>query len=803
MRRSTSEGLKAHVLMVLLPLLAALSTEPVRAQTPYPPYIMNQAVDISPDFRDFANGYFLADRLVSFDPATARGSVRYIRHRYETRLAFNNMLASLTPAEENIFPGGEYPAAPEQPFALEFISPRTVRIVAQSKPQVVESEPSLMLVGGRASVDRNGWRYTALEGGHRYTSDHGSITLREHPWRLELRDADGRLLTQSFHRSDNSVTYSPVLPFSYVRKASDYSHMMAGVFTLSPGEKIFGGGESFTSLDKRGQKLFLFVDDANGSENVGMYKPIPFFLSSRGYGMFVHSTAPMVFDFGRDFAGTSTLMVGDDVLDLFVFLGEPKDILDEYTDLTGKAPMPPLWSFGLWMSRITYFSEENVRSVADSLRHYRIPADVIHLDTGWFETDWRTDYLFSESRFDDPQDMIEDLLGMGFHISLWQLPYFVPKNRLYPEIVEQDLAVTDAKGNLPYPDAILDFSNPDAVAWYQDKLAGLLEMGVGAIKVDFGEAAPLNGLYDSGRTGWFEHNLYPLRYNDAVMEVTRRVNDESIIWARSAWAGSQRYPVHWGGDPATADIGMAATLRGGLSLGLSGFTFWSHDIGGFTATAPEPLHRRWVPFGFLSSHTRSHGQPPTEPWLFSGAFLEGYRRAAEMRYRLLPYIYAQALHSTQRGLPMVRALFVEYPDDPGAWLVDDQYLFGADMLVAPLMEDGTARDVYLPGGRWIDYQTGRAYQPGWRHIEGGTIPAVILVREGAVIPHVGLAQSTADLDWSRLELVAYGPPGQPATGYVALPESQELREVTVTGSRLRGDPYAGRVRWTVRRVDGR
>lgn len=802
LQNSDREGRRRPVLVLLLLMLAALLTGPLRAQTPYPPYIMNQAVDISPDFRDFANGYFLADSLASFDPETAAGAVKYVRNQYETRLAFNNMLASLRPAPENIFPGGEYPASPEQPFRLQFVSPRTVRIVAHSKPQVVEPEPSLMLVGGEAPSDMSGWRYSRIDGGHRYTSDFGSITLMEYPWHVEFRDADGRLLTRSFHRTDNAPTYTPVLPFSYVRKAADYSHMMAGVFTLSPGEKIYGGGESFTGLDKRGQKLFMFVDDANGSENVGMYKPIPFFMSSRGYGMFVHSTAPMVYDFGRDFSGASTLMVGDDVLDLFIFLGEPKEVLDQYTDLTGKAPMPPLWSFGTWMSRITYFSEEDVRNVADSLRHYEVPADVIHLDTGWFETDWRTDYLFSESRFDDPEDMIDDLAEMGFRISLWQLPYFVPENRLYPEIVEQGLAVTDSKGNLPYPDAILDFSDPAAVDWYQGQLEELLEMGVGAIKVDFGEAAPLNGLYDSGRTGWFEHNLYPLRYNDAVMEVTRRVNDESIIWARSAWAGSQRYPVHWGGDPATADIGMAASLRGGLSLGLSGFTFWSHDIGGFTRTAAEPLHRRWVPFGFLTSHTRSHGQPPTEPWLFSDAFLEEYRRAAEMRYRLMPYIYAQAVHSTERGLPMVRALFIEYPEDPGAWLVEDQYLFGADMLVAPLLEETGSRDVYLPGARWVDYQSGQVYERGWQHIEAGEIPAVILVREGAVIPHIGLAQSTGELDWSRLELVAYGAAGA-ATGYVARPDDRRLHELTVAGDRIGNDPYGGRVRWTVRRVEGR
>ncbi len=390
------------------------------------------------------------------------------------------------------------------------------------------------------------------------------------------------MLTRTYHLSDRRTTiYAPILPFSFVRRASDYSRSVAAAFSLSPGEKIFGCGESFTGLDKRGQKVVLSTDDASGVESQDMYKPIPFFMSSRGYGMFMHTSSPITCDFGAHFSGMNSLMLGDDELDLFVFFGTPKEILDAYTTLTGKAAMPPLWSFGLWMSRITYSTEDQVREVAAKLRQNRIPSDVIHLDTGWFETDWRCDYEFSTSRFKDPQKMIADLKKNGFHISLWQLPYFVPKNKLFPEIIEKGLFVRNNKGGLPEEDAILDFSNPAAVAWYQEKIGNLLRMGVGAIKVDFGEAAPHNGLYASGRTGFYEHNLYPLRYNKTVADITRQVTGENIIWARSAWAGSQRYPLHWGGDAENTDVGMAGTLRGGLSFGLSGFSFWSHDIGGF------------------------------------------------------------------------------------------------------------------------------------------------------------------------------------------------------------------------------
>jgi alpha-D-xyloside xylohydrolase len=399
--------------------------------------------------------------------------------------------------------------------------------------------------------------------------------------------------------------------------------------------------------------------------------------------------------------------------------------------------------------------------------------------------------------------MIADLKRDGFHVSLWQLPYFVPKNRLFPEIVQKGLAVRDAKGNLPYEDAVLDMSNPTTVSWYQDKIGGLLRMGVGAIKVDFGEAAPLTGQYASGRSGFYEHNYYPLRYNKAVADVTRSVTGEHIIWARSAWAGSQRYPVHWGGDAATTDIGMASTLRGGLSLGLSGFTFWSHDMGGFAGRTPEDLYRRWAAFGMLSSHSRSHGIPPREAWEFGKAFTDTFRAAAEMRYRLMPYIYAQAKDASSRGLPMVRALFIEYPDDPGAWQIEDEYLFGSDMLVAPLLETGsTGRDVYLPPGTWIDYQSNQSYAGGWHRIEADAVPIVILVRGGAALPHIALAQSTAQMDWSKLELVVFGATAASPKGLVFLPGDSAVQEVVVARRgatyALTSNPLAGKTALTVR-----
>jgi alpha-D-xyloside xylohydrolase len=762
--------------------------------------ILNDPVDISGDFRSFSNIYYVADHMVDFDPATATGKVVYNRHAYTTNKAFSNMNAGIQAVRPNEFPSGEYEVSPALPFTIEFISSRTVRLRAESgviAPGNRDRE-SVMLVNNDMPPSRE-WQYSAGDGNHIYTSPHGRVIISENPWKVEFYDEDGKLLTSTNHFSDNNAFYTPVLPFSWVRRSEDYSRSFSATFNLFPGEKIFGFGEMFTEFNKRGQKVILGIDDAHGSQNESSHKPAPFFMSDRGYGMFIHTSSPVTCDVGKYFSGVHSMYIGDEELDLFVFLGQPKHILDEYTSVTGKASMPPLWSFGFWMSRITYFSEADAREVADKLRANRIPSDVIHLDTGWFETDWRCDYRFAESRFDDPQKMINDLKDQGFHISLWQLPYFVPQNELFPEIVEKGLFIKNSKGNVPFEDAILDFTNPGAVEWYREKLGALLEMGVGAIKVDFGEAAPWKGLYHNGRTGFYEHNLYPTRYNKIVADLTREVRGENIIWARSGWAGSQRYPVHWGGDAGNTSSAMAGTLRGGLSIGLSGYTFWSHDVGGFVTRTPVDLYRRWMAFGVFSSHTRSHGHPPKEPWEFGEDFMNYFRDALNMRYRLMPYIYAQAKHSSENGLPMLRALFIEYPDDPGAWRVDDQYLFGQDFLVAPIFEDVESRDVYLPGNhRWIDYQSGETFNPGWNHIEVGEIEAVILVREGAVIPHIALAQSTKDMDWSDIELRVFGNRPERAEALICLPADNVLENIVVErrGGRLEiaGNPLAGRTR---------
>ena len=344
-----------------------------------------------------------------------------------------------------------------------------------------------------------------------------------------------------------------------------------------------------------------------------------------------------------------------------------------------------------------------------------------------------------------------------------------------------------------------------AESWYQEKLAKLLEMGVGAFTADFGEAAPLTGVYALRESGFYEHNLYPLRCNKAVAEITEGVTGYSIMWARSAWAGSQRYPMHWSGDPENTDCSMAGTLRGGLSLGLCGFSFWGHFIGGFAHQSPERLYRRRLAFGMLSSHSRCHGRPPTEPWEYSEEFVNDFRRTVELKYRLMPYVYAQAKLCSHEGYPMLRTLFFEYPEDPTSWFIEDEYLLGTDVLVAPLMEEVSSRNVYLPPGLWIDYQSGKAYEgAGWYHIPAGEVPTVMLIRNGAAIPHVRLAQSTTEINWQEIELVIYGAENPTAEGLVCLPEDEVLHPLLLERGRdgytLKNDPLQGRVQWRIRAI---
>ena len=676
--------MKKTILTITCLLGASMSAQAQLQTSAGIQYLQCMPKDQSGDFSDLSNTYFLADSLASFDVAKGEGQLNWKRYRLSPRQAFN--LNGYWPVRMHTldFPDTEYDNDPNLSFKIDFVSPRCVRIrMATSPIQAPRSDSESVMLAGPVPAT-SAWKGVSDGKTIAYKTEYGSIEIQKYPWRLVLKDKHGKVMTQTRHIIDNDSSQVKLLPFSFIKRGSDNSRSINPVLTIAPGERIYGCGESFGALNKVGQKVQIMVTDPQGPETDGQYKPVPFFFSNRGYGIFMHTSAPVTADFGASYIGADRLFMADEQLDMFVFFGEPKDILNEYTNITGKSPMLPLWTFGTWMSRITYFSQEEGLDIAKKLRQHKIPSDVIHFDTGWFGVDWQCDYEFAKDRFKDPKGMLDQMKRDGFHTCLWQLPYFTPKNRFFREIVDGGMAVRNAAGSLPYEDAVLDFTNPKTVSWYQSKIEGLMKLGVATIKCDFGEAAPYDGFYHNGRGGLYEHNLYPVRYNKALWEQVERSHPgEGVIWARSAWAGSQRYALHWGGDAATTNTGMLGDLRGGISFGLSGFSFWSHDMGGFVTASPEDIYRRWLPFGFLSSHTRAHGAPPTEPWLISESFTKAFRQAAEMKYRLMPYVYAQAKDCTERGLPMVRALLVEFPDDPGAWLVEDQYMFGSQILVAP------------------------------------------------------------------------------------------------------------------------
>ena len=770
------------LLMACLPLAAVAQLQTNAGVQ----YLQNNPKDMSTDFYDLSNTYFLADSLVSFDAATAKGTVNWKRFRLSPRQAFN--LNGYWPVRMQMldFPDTQYDNDPDLQMQLQFIDSRTVRVRMLTTPiqpvdddndPMFSDEFKMRMKAQATSAAANGWKVEGGGANIAYKGEFGSIEIQKYPWRIILKDKRGKVLTQTRAIIDNDSTQVKLLPFCFIKRGADNSRSINPVFFLAPGERIYGCGESFTSLNKVGQKVHLYVTDPQGPETDGMYKPVPFYFSNRGYGVFMHTSAPVTCDFGASYIGAQRLFMGDEQMDFFIFFGEPKEILDAYTDVTGKSPMLPLWTFGTWMSRITYFSQQEGLEIARQLRAHKIPADVIHFDTGWFGVDWQCDYQFAKDRFPDPVAMLKQMRKDGFHVCLWQLPYFTPKNRYFSELVEGGMQVKNAMGGMPYEDAVLDLSNPKTVKWYQDKIGGLIDQGVAAIKCDFGEAAPFNGLYASGKTGFYEHNLYPLRYNMALWNAVKEHSGEGVIWARSAWAGSQRYPLHWGGDAATNDIGMLGDLRGGLSFGLSGFSFWSHDMGGFVTASPEDIYRRWLPFGFLSSHTRAHGAPPTEPWLISESFTKAFRDCAEMKYQLMPYVYAQAKDCSNRGLPMVRALFVEFPQDPGAWYVEDEYMYGSQILVAPLMESGNKRMCYLPKGKWVDYQTKKVYDGGYHEIEAGKIPCIILVKAGSLIPKVPVAQSTDKIDWDKLSIEEYKVEGATPYGLLFKPGDTDVKEI--------------------------
>ena len=563
------------------------------------------------------------------------------------------------------------------------------------------------------------------------------------------------------------------LPLGFVSRgtASAYGTERATIsFRCEPDECFVGTGERFRKMDLSGQTFQLKNQDGQGVNNRRCYKNIPFYLSSRMYGCFYHTSDYCKMSLA-DHSTRSVQFLNDHAtLDVFLIGGQtPEEILKSYRMLTGFPQMPPLWSFGIWMSRMTYFSADEVNDICDRLRQEHYPCDVIHLDTGWFRTDWLCEWKFNPERFPDPKAFIKRLADNGFKVSLWQLPYIASgaeqideakKNKYISQPTKEEDSSTGGASNFSALDyaGTIDFTYPKATDWYKNQLLKpLLEMGVKCIKTDFGENIHMDHKYHAMEPERL-NNIYALLYQRAAYEVTKEVTGDGIVWARAAWAGCQRYPLHWGGDSESSWAGLAGSLKGGLHFGLSGFAFWSHDVPGFHSTpnfmnSPlrEDVYVRWTQFGVFSSHMRYHGSFKREPWHYPN-IAPIVKRWWKLRYQLIPYIIEQGELSCQSGYPMLRALIFHHPHDRQCWHIDDEYYFGSEFLVCPVMNSDNRRDIYLPEGLWANFFTGERLEGGrwYYNVEVPLNEMPVFVRPGALIKlYPDEVDSTDDMDMNK------------------------------------------------------
>jgi alpha-D-xyloside xylohydrolase len=547
-------------------------------------------------------------------------------------------------------------------------------------------------------------------------------------------------------------------------------------------ENIFGFGEQFNRLAKNGQQLTLSVEDALGTGTGLTYKPVPLWHSSAGYSAFVNTGAAVTADIGQRRPSVLEIGADDTGLDMILFTAPTlKERLRDYTRLTGTAGRPDLFAFGYWVGRCRYHSREEMLEVADRMRQEQVPADVLHLDPDWLIVDrLNTDYIWNEDRFGPRKAFIEALRDRKFRLSLWELPYLDPASPLFDEAADgghllrtPDGAIAEIQGT-PTPDgrirALYDYTNPATVDWLAEKNRPFFEDGLAVIKTDFGEGCPPGVVAADGTPGNYIHNLFPLKYNGAVYDIIDRLGSgQPLVWGRSGWAGSQRFPGQWGGDAESTVVGMQATLRGGLSYALSAPGLWSHDIGGFYGPELTPgLYVRWTQFGAFSPLMRAHGLRPREPWEFGDEALHISRDWIRLRYSLLPYIWQVAAQVEREGLPFIRPLVLEYEDDPIAPTIDDQYMFGSDMLVAPVFDDsvaGVERTVYLPAGTWYDFFTDERFEgPTWVRRTVPLTEMPVFVRDGASVPRVEVdgIESTEDVLDAPWTLHTWGRATKPA-----------------------------------------
>lgn len=555
---------------------------------------------------------------------------------------------------------------------------------------------------------------------------------RKGPWSLTFK-AGGRTLTGSGFRGMGYIEWPG---------RGNFVHEQ---LSLGVGECVYGLGERFTALVKNGQVIENWNKDG-GTSSDQAYKSVPFYLTNRGYGVLVNETGPVSFEVASEKLARVQFSIEGQSLEYFVINGpDPKAVLSRLTALTGRPALPPAWSFGLWLttSFTTSYDEKTATGFIEGMKSRDLPLSVFHFDCFWMrEFDW-CDFEWDARVFPDPVGMLKRLHARGLKICLWINPYIAQRSSLFAEAAKKGYLLKRADGSVWQTDmwqpgmGVVDFTNPAATAWFKGHLRRLSAMGVDAFKSDFGERIPTDVVYFDGSDPVKMHNHYSILYNEAVFGLLEeeRGEGEALVFARSSHASGQRLPVHWGGDCASTFESMAESLRGGLSLGMCGFGFWSHDIGGFEGTPPVAVYKRWLAFGLMSSHSRLHGSSSYRvPWNYDEEACDVLRLFTKLKCRLMPYLFAKAVEAHEQGVPVMRSMILEFPGDPASDTLERQYMLGDSLLVAPVFSEDGVVDFYLPAGRWTHLLTGEVREGGrWHRGTYGFLEMPLFVRPGRIL----------------------------------------------------------------------
>lgn len=575
--------------------------------------------------------------------------------------------------------------------------------------------------------------------------------------------------TFAFYRDNYRLTSSKGRDLAYMKtdfkglayEINNKDAYMREQLSLSVGELIYGLGERFTPFIKNGQTVDIWNEDGGTSTELS-YKNIPFYLSNRGYGVFVNSTDKVSFEVSSEAVKKVGFSVPGESLDYFIFNGPTmKEALVRYTDLTGKPALPAPWTFGLWLSTsfTTSYDEKTVTSFVDGMAERDIPLSVFHFDCFWMKGFHWSDFKWDNDVFPDPEGMLKRLKAKGLKICVWINSYIAQESELFQEGMEKGYFVKRTNGDVWQWDmwqpgmALVDFTNPAACDWFAAKLEILLDMGVDCFKTDFGERIPTEEVvYFNGADPVKMHNYYTYLYNKTVFDLLerKRGKGEAVLFARSATAGGQKFPVHWGGDCWSDFESMSESLRGGLSLTMSGFGFWSHDIGGFEDTSTPDVYKRWVAFGLMSSHSRLHGSSSYRvPWAYDEEAVEVARYFTKLKASLMPYLYRNAVETSKTGIPTMRSMVLEFNEDPTCQYLDKQYMFGDSLLVAPIFNEEGIAEYYVPQGNWTNFLTGEKVSGGrWITEKHNYLSIPCLVRENSIIA-VGSVDNRPDYDYEK------------------------------------------------------